>query len=177
MRYVHLPHKIVSDIKQWDLVHLNLVGMYDKSVTQENTGINILLKFIRLAYMKIVNPMVGCFKIFKPPLFYLVISLLEIRNMQIYNFPGKDNCSTKHGYADTHTHAKSCLKINIDLNRYFLPFLKFFSINIVRTKVKNPQASTSLEQFYKEYTTWLLLSILITNAFTIYPWGGNLMST
>ena len=34
----HLPPKIIAELRPWDLVHVDLIGPYSKSIIQHHTG-------------------------------------------------------------------------------------------------------------------------------------------
>ena len=42
--YGHLPPKNIAELKPWDLVHVDLIGTYSKSIRQNQIGINIIQK-------------------------------------------------------------------------------------------------------------------------------------
>ena len=67
--YVHLPPKDIAELKPWDLVHVDLIGTYSKSIRQHNPGGAIIRKNVKMTCMKIIDPATGWFDIVEIPMF------------------------------------------------------------------------------------------------------------
>ena len=67
----NLPPKILAAPKQCNLMHINLIGPYDKSMRQHKTGISTINKYAIPNCMKKIDPATGCFKIVEVPCFNL----------------------------------------------------------------------------------------------------------
>ena len=63
----HLPPKIIEELKQWDLVHIDLIGPYRKSIIQNQPGGVIIKKDVSLNYKTMIDPHTGWFQLFKFP--------------------------------------------------------------------------------------------------------------
>ena len=65
----HLTPKNISELKPWDLVHVDLIGLYSKSITQHIPGGAIIRMNVNLTCMKQIDPATGWFKIVEIPKF------------------------------------------------------------------------------------------------------------
>ena len=63
----HLPPKIIEELKQWDLVHIDLIGPYSKSILQNHPDRVIIKKDVSLTYKTMIDPDTGWFEMFKFP--------------------------------------------------------------------------------------------------------------
>ena len=54
----------IAELKQWDMVHVGLIGLYSKSITQQQPGGAIIKNNVSLACM-IIELTTGWFEIFK----------------------------------------------------------------------------------------------------------------
>ena len=61
----------IVELKPWDLVHLDLIGPYSKSIRKQNPGGSIIKNNVSLTCMKIIDPATGWFKITKIPTYSL----------------------------------------------------------------------------------------------------------
>ena len=66
-----LPLKNIAELKPWDLVHVDLIVIYIKSVRQQQTGDNVIRKNARLTCMMMIDLATGWFKIVQIPTFDL----------------------------------------------------------------------------------------------------------
>ena len=69
--YVHMLPMNVSELKHWDLVHINLRGPYSNSIRQQHPSGAIIWKNSSLDCMTMINPATGWFNIVKIPTFDL----------------------------------------------------------------------------------------------------------
>ena len=69
--YGHLPTKNIAELKPWDLMHVDLIGPYIKSIRQQQPGGSIILNNASLTRMKINDLATGWFKNFNIPTFDL----------------------------------------------------------------------------------------------------------
>ena len=69
--YGHLPPKITAELKLWDLVHVDMIGPYSKSIRQHQTGGAIIKNNVSLTCMKMINPYMGWSGIVKIPTYDL----------------------------------------------------------------------------------------------------------
>ena len=69
--YGQLPPNIIESLKPLNLVHINLIGPYSKSIIKQKPGGAIIKKYLILAYITIIGPATGWFKIVKVPWFDL----------------------------------------------------------------------------------------------------------
>ena len=67
--YRHLPHKNIAELKPWDLVHVDLIVPYSKSIRQQNPGGAIICNNVSLACMTMIDPATGWFSIVEMPVF------------------------------------------------------------------------------------------------------------
>ena len=65
--YVHLPPKNIVKKNSWDLVHVELMGPYSKSIIQHNPSGSIIINNVSITCMTIFYPGTGWFQIFKIP--------------------------------------------------------------------------------------------------------------
>ena len=69
--YEHMPSKNIAELKPWDLVHVGLIGLYRKSIRQQQPGGTVICKNDRLTCMTIIDPASGWFEIVEIPTFNL----------------------------------------------------------------------------------------------------------
>ena len=69
--YGHLPPNNITEIKPWDLVHLDLIGPYSKSIRQHHPGGAIIWKNTSLNCMAMIDPTTVWFEIFEIPMLNL----------------------------------------------------------------------------------------------------------
>ena len=63
--YRQLSPNNIAFIKPWDLVHIDLIGPYTKSIRQHHTGGAIIWNNASLTCMTMIEPATGWFEIFK----------------------------------------------------------------------------------------------------------------
>ena len=61
--YGHLPPKNIAELKLWDLVHVDMIGPYIKSIRQQQPGGSIICKNTSLNCMTMIDPATGWFEI------------------------------------------------------------------------------------------------------------------
>ena len=61
----HLPPNNIAELKTWNAVHVNLIGLYSKSIRQHQTGNNIIKNNVSLTFMNMINTYTVWFEIFK----------------------------------------------------------------------------------------------------------------
>ena len=69
--YGRLPPKKIAGFKLWDMVHVELIGLYRKSIRQQQPVVDIINNDVSLTSMKIIDPATGWFEIFEVPTFDL----------------------------------------------------------------------------------------------------------
>ena len=69
--YGHLPAKNIEELKPWDMVHVDLIGTYRKSIRQQQPGGAIIWNNSSLACMTMIDPATVWFKVIKIPTFNL----------------------------------------------------------------------------------------------------------
>ena len=69
--YVNLPPKNIAELKLWDLVHVDLIGPYIKSIRQNQIGITVIHNNSSLNCMTMIGPATGWFEIVEIPIFNL----------------------------------------------------------------------------------------------------------
>ena len=57
--YGKLPPNIIEPLKPWNLVHINMVGPYCKSIIKQHPCGAIIRKYLILACIKIIDPATG----------------------------------------------------------------------------------------------------------------------
>ena len=62
--YEHLPPKTIAELKQWYLVHVDLIGPYSKSIRQHHPGGTVILNNSSITCMKMNDPDIGWFDIY-----------------------------------------------------------------------------------------------------------------
>ena len=67
----HLPPKNISELKTWDLVHVDLIGPHSKSIRQQQPGSAIIRNNVSLTCMRIIDPVPGWLEIVEIPTFNL----------------------------------------------------------------------------------------------------------
>ena len=67
----HLPPKNISELKTWDLVHVDLIGPHSKSIRQKQPGSAIIRKNVSLTCMRMIDPVPGWLEIVEIPTFNL----------------------------------------------------------------------------------------------------------
>ena len=60
--YGSLPPKKIVELKPWDTVHVYLLGLYSKSIIQQQTEGPIIKNNVSLTCMKMLDPATGWFK-------------------------------------------------------------------------------------------------------------------
>ena len=69
--YGRLPPKNIEELKLWGAVHVELIGPYSKSISQQNPGGAIIKNNVILVCMTMIEPSKGWFKIVKVPTYGL----------------------------------------------------------------------------------------------------------
>ena len=69
--YVHLLPKSISELKLLDLVHVDLIGPYSKSIRQHHQGRTIIKNIFSLNCTTMINPATCWFEIIKIPTYNL----------------------------------------------------------------------------------------------------------
>ena len=58
-----MPPKNIVELKPWDLVHVDLIGPYRKSIIQQQPGVTVILKNSSLACMTMIDLATDWFEI------------------------------------------------------------------------------------------------------------------
>ena len=66
-----MPPKNFAELTLWDLVHVDLIGPYSKSIIKQQLGGAIINNNVSLTCMTIINPPMGWFEIIKIPTYNL----------------------------------------------------------------------------------------------------------
>ena len=165
-----MPPKNIAELKPWDLVHVDLIGPYSKSIIQQQSGRSIIKTNVSLTCMTMIDPATGWLKIVKIPTYNL------------------DEVTGVNGeYIDKSSDRVSQLFNNIWLSRYpcprkvmfdkgsefkqdFTPLLNYFDIKPVLTTIKNPQANDLVERLQQVILNMLVTKDLDNKIFNhIYP--------
>ena len=67
----NLSPKIIAELKPWDLVHVDMIGPYSKSILQHQPDGAIVMINVSLTCMTMIDPAMGWFKIFEIPTYQL----------------------------------------------------------------------------------------------------------
>ena len=67
----YLPPKNIAELKQWDLVHVDLIYKYDKSIIKNLQGGSTTNNYVSITCMTMIGSATGWFKIVKFPRFDL----------------------------------------------------------------------------------------------------------
>ena len=67
------------ELKPWDTVHVELIGLYSKSITKENPGSAIIEKNASLTHMTMINPVTGWFE------------MIEVTRYDLNYFTGRND--------------------------------------------------------------------------------------
>ena len=143
--YGNMPSKNIAEIKAWNLVHVDLIGPYSKSIIQQQPDGTVIFNNPNLTCMKIIDPATGWFEIIEIRTFCLKEVVLGIneyidksssRVVQMFNNTFLFKYPRPHKVVFDN---RSEFKVN------FTPLLKYFGIKPVLTSVKNPQSSAPLE--------------------------------
>ena len=63
--YLHLPPKNIAELKPWDLLHVDLIGIYKNSIRQQKSGVTIIRKNASLTCITMIDPATGWSEIFE----------------------------------------------------------------------------------------------------------------
>ena len=173
--YGHLPPNIMAALKPWNLVHIDLIIPYAKSIWQHHPGGLIIKKDMSLTCMKIIDPTTGWFKIVKVPCFDLdelerwnseYVDKYSARVIQVSNQKDLFRYPCPH---------KVMIYNNVNFKKYFTQFLKDSAITPICISIKNPQSNTLVERIkqviYNMFSTKDIDSIVYDY---LYPWEGNI---
>ena len=69
--YGHLPPKNIAELKPWDIVHVDLIGPYSKTIIQQQPGNTVIRNNASLTCMTMIDPATGWFEIVEIPTFDL----------------------------------------------------------------------------------------------------------
>ena len=159
--YGHLTIKNVAELKMWDLVDIELIDQFSKSIIQQHPGGTIIWNNASINCMMMIEPFTG----WSITVHTLVFNLNNVMT-------GND------GYISKPSDRVNQLFNNTWLYRYprprkfvvdsvsafkqdFNPLLKDFNIKPVLTSVKNPQSNVLVEQVKQVILNMLLTRILI----------------
>ena len=137
--YGNLPTNIISALKWCNLVHIDLVGPYTKSIRQQNPGDEIINKYVRLTSMTMIDTATGWFDIFYVPWFKL--EQLSRGNIEyIYKLSARISQLLYQTWLcryprPTKIMFDNCSKFKQD----FTTLIKDFDITTIWKYIKNPQ--------------------------------------
>ena len=173
--YRHLLPKNIKELKPLDLVHVDLIGPYSKSIRPHYLGGAIMQKDDSLTCMTMIDPATGWFEV-----------------VEIMTFDLDELTAGNDEYIDKSSARVSQLFNNTWLCRYlrprkvvfdngsefkqdFTPLLKDSDIEPVLTSVTNPQANAPVERLHQVMLNMIVTNDLYNKVFNyIYPWGENL---
>ena len=69
--YEQFPPKIIVALKPWNLVHINLIGAYSKSIRQQHPIGTFIKNYVILSCMKMIDPSKVRFEVVEVPCFDL----------------------------------------------------------------------------------------------------------
>ena len=137
--YGQLPPKVIAALKPWNLVHIDLIGPYPKSIRQQHTGGTIIKKDVRLTYMTMIDPATGWFDIFKVPCFDLN-EVARGNSEYIEKFPARVSQLLNQTWLCRYPLPLEVVFDNgSGFNKYFNPLLKDFSITPICTSRKKTE--------------------------------------
>ena len=110
--YGNLPPKNISKLKPWNLVHLYLIGTYNRS--QAALSLKIMLVSPEWRWQ---TPSQAGSEFLRYQRTTSMRLRLVIRSTQINQLLRLDSCLTAHGLADTRVHPKVCFTTYLSLNK------------------------------------------------------------
>ena len=75
--YGHLPPKNIAELKPWDLVHIELIGPYSKSIRHQKPCGTVIRNNASLTFMPMIDPATSWSKIAEIPTFDLEEVVLD----------------------------------------------------------------------------------------------------
>ena len=173
--YGNIPPKNIAELKLWDSVHVDLIGIYRKSIRQQQPISAIIWNNVSLTCMTMIELATSWFKIVEILTFYLDEvtegndeyidkSSARVSNMfnntWIFIYPLPHKVVFDNGY---------------EFKRYFTTLIRDFNIKPVLTTVKNPQANAPVERVHQVILNTLVTKDIDNKVFDhIYPWGETL---
>ena len=173
--YRRLPLNNIEEPKQWDKVHVDLIGPYSKYIRQQHPGGSVIKNDVSITCMKIIEPATDWFETIKVPTF-------ELEEVTGGNDDFVDKSSTR---IDQLLHNRWIIRHSLprklifgkgsEFKRDFTPFLKDFDIKPFLATIKNSQANAMVERMHQ-----VILNIIVTNDLAnrvfdyINKWGENL---
>ena len=175
--YGYLPPKNITELKPWDLVHVDLIVLYINSIRKQKPGRTVIRNNASLTYMTMIDPATGWFEIVE-------ILTFDLDEVTIGNDKYIDKSSSRVSQLFNNTWicryphpSKSVFDNGCEFKRDFAPFLKDFNIKPVLTSVKNPQANAPVDQVHQVIVNMLVIKYIDNKFFDyIYPWGETLVS-
>ena len=155
--YGHLSPKNIAEIKPWDMVHVDLLGSYTKSIRQHKPGGTVIHKNASTTCMKMIDPSLGWFEFVEIPTFDL--KEVAIGNDEyIDKSSARVSCLCKNTWLCRYPRLRKVMFGNIsEFKQDFTPLLKDFNIKPVWTSVKSPQANATVEILHQA-----ILNMLVT---------------
>ena len=65
--YENLPPKNTAELKPWDSMNVELIGIYRNSIRKQNPGGAIIRNDVSMTYMAMINPATGWFEVVEIP--------------------------------------------------------------------------------------------------------------
>ena len=169
--YGHLPHKNIAELKQWDLVNVDLIDLYINSIRQQHPGSTIIWNNASLTWMTMIDLSTGWFEIVE----ILRFNLGEVTAVN-------DEYIDKPFDRVVHMFNNTCLCIypcprkvvfdnGSEFKRGFTPFLKDSNIKPVLTSIKKPQDNTLMKRVHQVILNMLVTKDLDIRYLTIYIHG------
>ena len=86
--YGHLSPKNIAGLKTWDMVHVDLIGPYIKSIRQQQPGGTVIRNNASLTCMTMIDQAIGWFEIVKVPTF-------DLKEVTLVNYEYIDKSSDR----------------------------------------------------------------------------------
>ena len=176
--YGNLPPKNISVLKLWDLVHVDLICPYSKSIRQHQPGGTIIWKNASITCTTMIGPATGWFEIVKIP----TLSLKEVTE-------GNDEYIDKSSAMVSQLFSNTWLCIyprtrkvvfdsGSEFKRDLTTLINDFDIKPILIYIKNPQANAPVKRLHQVKLNMIVTKDLDNKEFDhIYPWGETLVYT
>ena len=142
--YGHLPPNNIAELKTWDLVHVDLIGPYSKSIIQQHPDSTIIRNNDIMTCTMMIEPATVWFKIVNIRKF----NLDEVTSGN-NEFIDRSSASVNNTWLFRYPHPRKVLFDNgSEFKRDFATFLKEFNIKLILTSSNNPQANAPVERVH-----------------------------
>jgi hypothetical protein len=176
-RYGKLPPKDIGQLTPWHTVHVDLIGLYTKTVKKIQPGGTVTEVDLYLTCMAFIDPATGWFEITQVP--YYDLDQVKVQNQEyIDKTSARISQLFNNMWLSRYPRPKQVVFHNgSEFKRDFIPLLKDFDIKPVLTSIKNPQATAPVERIHQVLGHMFLTKDLNSLIFDyIDPWGEILSS-